>query len=75
MTLQHVNLGHPVARFYGRYEQPHGLLARFGATLKTWQDRYAMRAHLAEMPEHLLQDMGISRGDALIEARKPFWQA
>ncbi len=75
MNLQHVNYGHPVAQFCGRYEQRRGLLARFAATLKSWQDRYAMRQHLTEMPEHMLNDIGITRGQALLEARKPFWEA
>ncbi len=43
------------------------------ATLYHWQDRAAQRYHLAELDQHALQDIGISRHAALAEARKPFW--
>ena len=40
-------------------------------------DRYAItreRARLREMSEAELSDIGLSRRDALGEARRPFWQ-
>jgi len=46
-----------------------------GSTLLVWNSRYQARRRLAEMPEHLLSDMGISRAEADREAAKPFWRA
>lgn len=47
---------------------------RFVALLLTWNARYRMRRNLAEMPDHILADIGLSRKEALAEANKPFWQ-
>jgi uncharacterized protein YjiS (DUF1127 family) len=33
----------------------------------------AQRYRLAEMDQRALEDIGLSRGQALAEARKPFW--
>ncbi len=38
-----------------------------------WQERVRTRRHLHELDEHMLRDIGLSRGDALHEASKPFW--
>lgn len=43
--------------------------------LARWRERYEQRTHLASMNERMLKDVGISRADAVREARKPFWQA
>ena len=40
----------------------------------TWLDRYAQRRQLPRLDPRMLKDIGISRTDALREARKPFWQ-
>ncbi len=50
-------------------------IAGVGQTLLTWQQRASQRRHLATLDARLLHDTGISREDALAEARKPFWQA
>jgi uncharacterized protein YjiS (DUF1127 family) len=45
--------------------------------LNIWRTRRRHRralADLAERDEHLLNDIGVTRGDLLIEAEKPFWQ-
>jgi uncharacterized protein YjiS (DUF1127 family) len=45
--------------------------------LQLWIGRHRQRkalAELAEMNNHLLQDIGVSQGTALREAAKPFWQ-
>ncbi|MBT0964035.1 DUF1127 domain-containing protein [Denitromonas iodatirespirans] len=44
-------------------------------TLKTWIKRSRDRRDLREMEEHLLRDVGISRGQANFEGNKPFWRA
>lgn len=37
-----------------------------------WQARRTRRL-LAEMDPHMLADIGIGRGDAMVEAARPFW--
>ncbi|MEL6234656.1 MAG: DUF1127 domain-containing protein [Pseudomonadota bacterium] len=39
-----------------------------------WADRATQRSRLVELDERMLKDIGISREDANIEARRPFWQ-
>ena len=46
---------------------------KVAATLSHWQDRAVQRYNLAELDRHALLDIGISRNQALAEARKPFW--
>jgi uncharacterized protein YjiS (DUF1127 family) len=46
-------------------------------TVRIWRarsrERRALR-ELAELGDHFLKDIGISRGQVLREAAKPFWQ-
>lgn len=42
--------------------------------LKLWLERHKQRRLLAELPDALLQDVGISREQALQESQKAFWQ-
>ncbi len=42
--------------------------------LLRWQARAEERHALGALDERLLRDIGVSRGRALEEARKPFWQ-
>ncbi len=55
-----------------------GRLQRFPATvfavLLRCQERAEERHALESLSDHMLKDMGISRGDAVSEARKPFWR-
>jgi len=44
-------------------------------TLIQYQRRARDRARLAQMETYLLEDMGMTRTQADIEAAKPFWQA
>lgn len=53
---------------------PLQALARIGAVLALWESRARDRRKLAEMPETLLKDIGLSRADALAESEKPFWR-
>ncbi|GAB5468173.1 MAG: DUF1127 domain-containing protein [Rhodospirillales bacterium] len=43
--------------------------------LLRWQDRANERHHLAQMQDHQLRDIGLSRADIDQEARKPFWRS
>lgn len=42
--------------------------------LLLWQARAAERHQLAEMSDHLLKDMGLTRADVSRECAKPFWR-
>jgi uncharacterized protein YjiS (DUF1127 family) len=45
------------------------------AALVLWQERSCQRAHLAELSDGALKDMGLSRSDAIREAGKAPWRA
>jgi uncharacterized protein YjiS (DUF1127 family) len=42
--------------------------------LRLWGERKRQRRALATMNDHMLKDMGLTRGDAEIEIGKRFWQ-
>ena len=43
--------------------------------LDVWSERRRQRRALLELSDHMLKDMGIGRGEAYREGRKPFWRA
>jgi uncharacterized protein YjiS (DUF1127 family) len=51
------------------------VLVRSADLLLLWQERATQRTNLAHLDAHLLRDMGLSRGDVLVEVEKPFWQS
>ena len=42
--------------------------------LSIWRKNYRTRRHLAELPEHLLDDIGYSEREVRKEIDKPFWR-
>ena len=50
-------------------------LRRVLSTLAFWHERARQRRALAELPEEMLKDIGVSRSEAMREAGKPFWKA
>jgi uncharacterized protein YjiS (DUF1127 family) len=58
----------PSARWLGR------IAATVFARLLRWQERAEERHALEALNEHMLKDIGVSRSDAIAEARKPFWR-
>ncbi|MBV9748959.1 MAG: DUF1127 domain-containing protein [Acetobacteraceae bacterium] len=52
---------------------PAPLLGRAWALLKAMHQARRTRLLLAEMDERMLADIGIARGDALLEASRPMW--
>ena len=52
----------------------HPLVVLFEPLL-AWEQRIRQRQRLGEMDDHMLQDIGVSRSDAAMEAAKPFWRA
>jgi uncharacterized protein YjiS (DUF1127 family) len=43
-------------------------------TLLLWWERYRQRRALNTLSEHMLNDMGLTRGDAGRESEKRFWE-
>jgi uncharacterized protein YjiS (DUF1127 family) len=43
-------------------------------TMASWLMRQQVRQDLSALDDRLLEDLGISREDALWQARKPFWK-
>ncbi len=50
-----------------------GLLGKGRRWYQNWRTRRNL-AELAELNDYLLKDIGVSRGEAMEEARKPFWR-
>ena len=42
-------------------------------TLQTWVKRYKNRRQLAQLEDHILEDVGLSREQLKREIMKPFW--
>lgn len=59
---------------FARIETGRALEAIF-ETLLLWHERAQQRRQLAELDDRFLKDIGVSRGDAANEARKPFWRS
>ena len=55
----------------------HGqsVLGRLAETLHVWRQRRESRRELAQWSDRELHDIGVSSGDAIYEASKPFWRA
>ena len=55
----------------------HGqtILSQVAETLHVWRQRYRDRRELAKWSHRELHDIGVSSGDAIYEASKPFWRA
>jgi uncharacterized protein YjiS (DUF1127 family) len=51
----------------------HGL-ARVAEVGTVWLERSRQRRALAELNDHMLRDIGLTRADAWAEAEKPFWR-
>jgi uncharacterized protein YjiS (DUF1127 family) len=69
-------VGH-VERFSFQQNGSSPLWHVFSSRIRLWAARHRQRARLAELAElndDLLDDIGVSRDDALIEAAKPFWR-
>ena len=51
-----------------------GLVKVFFTKIAQWHEIYRSRKRLSEIPDHLLEDVGLTKEQAQIESRKPFWQ-
>ena len=52
-----------------------GIAGRMVSAVRGWQQRIELRAHLLELDNRLLDDIGMDWMDAKREASKPFWKA
>lgn len=50
------------------------LVLRVPATLRIWYQRWQQRAHLDELDDRLLRDVGLTRDQVRRECAKWFWQ-
>ena len=57
-----------------RQTRRHAGRSRLLATLLLWQERAAQRRALLALEPHELEDIGVTRAEALSEAAKPFWR-
>jgi uncharacterized protein YjiS (DUF1127 family) len=51
----------------------YGIARALGLAM-VWLDRVGQRRRLAELDDHMLRDIGVTRADAWAEAEKPFWR-
>jgi len=54
---------------------PSGLTSKFRDTWLLWRRRSSERAGLARLSERDLHDIGLSWGEMIYEAEKPFWRS
>lgn len=64
----------PVEPRFGPFDFPRAAVDWLD-TLLAAMDRHGQRRTLAELDDHMLRDIGISRAEAIEEAQKPFWRA
>jgi uncharacterized protein YjiS (DUF1127 family) len=64
-----------------RAEHDRGLPYPLGDALRNlvdqfmlWHERSRQRRHLARLSDHMLRDIGLTRGDVWAECEKPFWR-
>jgi len=50
------------------------LARRIACVIRQWRHNITTRRHLAQMPEYLLKDVGLSRQQIQDELQKPFWR-
>lgn len=54
--------------------QPLNAVQNINARILLWTNRYRQRKLLRGLDDFMLQDIGMSRADALRESSKPFWK-
>jgi uncharacterized protein YjiS (DUF1127 family) len=65
-----------VATAVDRRERGLGIYAMIAQTVSVlleWQERARQRRQLMALDARMLQDVGLTRADAVREAGKPFW--
>ena len=62
------------SRLCGWANRARAVFAEAARVVTFWVDRARQRQALAELDGHLLNDIGVSRGNALRESCVPFWR-
>ena len=63
------------AATYSLIQRVESVAGTLVGTLAVWVQRYRSRSELAQLSQRTLADVGLTRGDVLIEMNKPFWRA
>lgn len=64
----------PLEPFTICYSVVQGYLVAVFSRIRCWYNVYLQRRALLVLNDAMLKDIGLSRTDALLEGRKPFWQ-
>jgi len=77
MSSTHIHSRH--AELIGKGRAPHfrhlsGRVGKVRRMFEMWANRSAGRRTLAGLSQRDLKDIGLSRYDAEMESRKPFWR-
>ncbi|HEX6978028.1 MAG TPA: DUF1127 domain-containing protein [Alphaproteobacteria bacterium] len=72
--LRREDLSRTPPRLAALLHKLHAVILRGAIAVCTWQARATERAHLAELSDRLLKDVGLSRADIEREVQKPFWE-
>ena len=59
---------------YGLVQRIEAAALKVQKTVTTWASRSKGRHQLAELSDHMLTDIGLTRVEVAIEANKYFWQ-
>lgn len=70
-----ISIRPPIVASALRQRDPSDRLRGLVALSALWAARHRQRRELRELDERLLRDIGLTRGEALREAAKPFWRA
>ena len=72
VTSGTLSSGRPVARPAERVAGDR--LVQAYEQVLSWLERVHQRRQLAQLSDHMLKDIGLSRADVEVEVAKPFWR-
>jgi uncharacterized protein YjiS (DUF1127 family) len=73
--MKYSTFSSPISSSRGLGAEVIAVLDRFLEAPFVWAERAAERRQLAELDDHLLRDIGLTRADVDAVTTKPFWQA
>ena len=62
------------ATLYGMVQRIEAAAIKVPKTLAIWVSRTEERRQLAELNDHMLKDIGLTRAEVAVEINKYFWQ-
>ena len=72
VTSSALSTGQPIARPAGAV--PGSRLVQVYEQVLSWLERMHQRRQLAQLSDHMLKDIGLTRADVEAEISKPFWR-